>query len=94
MVIKYRLLLDNSVNIGNGDKDLYGPVGHGFGNGKLVQITRIIVVDGTPEKVPHISRRFLSSRCRPMDSVELGDCLRRKIRKKSSFYHYSTCNFL
>ena len=92
MVIKHRLLLDDSVNVGNGDKDLYGPVGHGFGNGKLVQITRIIVVDGTLEKVPHISRRFLSSRRRLMDPVKLGDCLRRKIRKKSSFRHHPTCN--
>jgi hypothetical protein len=56
MIVKYRLLLDDSVNVGNGDKDLGGPVGHAFGNGKLVQITRIIVVDGAPEKVPEITR--------------------------------------
>jgi len=65
MIVKRRLLLDDSVNVGNGDKDLGGPSGNGFGNGKLVQITRIIVVDGAPEKVPEITSRFPSSRAGP-----------------------------
>jgi hypothetical protein len=58
MIVKRRSLFDDRVNVGNGDQDLGGPVGHGFGNGKLVQIARIIVVDGAPEKVPEITRRF------------------------------------
>ena len=44
MIVQCGLLLDESVHIGNGDKNLCGSFGHGFGNGKLVQITRIIVV--------------------------------------------------
>jgi hypothetical protein len=44
MIVKSRLLLDDRVHIGNSDKDLYSPARHGFGNGKLIQIARIIVV--------------------------------------------------
>jgi hypothetical protein len=51
------MYLDDSVDISNGDKDLYTARRHGFSNGKLIQIARIIVVDGTPEKAPEISRR-------------------------------------
>jgi len=87
MIVKCRLLLDDSVNVGNGDQDLGGPVRHGFGHGKLVQITRIIVVDGAPEKAPEITRRFLSSRRWPVDFVEFGERLGRKIWNKSSFKH-------
>ena len=94
MIVKGRSLFDDRVNVGNGDQDLGGPFGHGFGNGKLVQITRIIVVDGAPEKVPEIARRFLSSRRRPVDFVELGKRLDRKIREKSSFKHRPTGNSL
>jgi hypothetical protein len=79
---------------GNGDKDLYGPSGHGFGNGKLVQIARSIVVYGAPDKVSEITRRFFSSCCRPVDSAELGECPEREIGTKSSFNHRPTGNSL
>ena len=47
MIVKRRLLFDDRVSVGNGDQDLGGSVAHGLGNGKLVQIARIIVVDGS-----------------------------------------------
>jgi hypothetical protein len=94
MIVKCRSLLDDRVNVGNGDKNLCGPVGHGFGNGKLVQITRIIIVDGAPEKVPEITGRFLSLRRWPVDSVEFGERLGWKIWNKSSFQHRPMGNSL
>src|SRR5437899_10219298 len=94
MIVKRGLLLDERIHISNGDKDLYGPFGHGFGNGKLVQIARSIVVYGAPDKVSEITRRFFSSCCRPVDSVELGDYLEWEIGKKSSFKHRPTSNSL
>jgi hypothetical protein len=57
VIVKRRLLLDDSVHIGNGDKDLCRPIGHGFGNGKLIQVARIIVVYGTPDKISQIAGR-------------------------------------
>jgi hypothetical protein len=87
MIVKCRPLFDHCVNVGNGDKDLGGPVRQGFGNGKLVQIARVIVVDGAPEEVSEITRRFFRSHRRPVDSVELGERLGRKIRNKSPFKH-------
>ena len=75
MIVQRRSLLHDSVNVGNGGKDLGGPVGHGLGNGKLIQIARITVVDGAPEKAPEITRRSLSSRRRSVDPVEFGERL-------------------
>jgi len=39
MIVKDRSLFDDRINISNGDQDLCGAIGHGFSNGKLVQIT-------------------------------------------------------
>jgi hypothetical protein len=94
MIVNCRSPLDDRVNVGNGDQDLGGPVGHGLGNGKLVQIARIIVVDGTPEQVPKITRRLLSLRRWGVDSVKLGERLGRKIWNKSSFKHRPMGNSL
>ena len=55
--------------------------------GELIQIPRIIVIDGTPGKVPEVSRRFFSSNCWTVDSIELGQRLGWGIRKKPSFKH-------
>ena len=87
MIVQCRSLFDDRVNVGNSDQDLGGPVGQGLGNGKLIQIPRIIVVNGAPEEVPEIARRLLSPRRRPVDSVELGERQGRKIREESSCKH-------
>ena len=69
-----RLFLDKYVNVGNGNKDFYSPVsGRASATGKLVEILRIIVVDGAPEQVSEIARRVLGSHSRFVNSVELGD---------------------
>src|SRR5947208_3752063 len=82
MIVKRGLLLDERIHIGNGDKNLCGPSGDGFGNRKLVQIVRSIVVYGAPDKVLEITRRLFSSCCRPADTVELGACLEREFRSE------------
>jgi hypothetical protein len=88
------LLLDDRVNVGNGDQELGGPIGHGFSNGKLVQIARIIVVNGAPEKVPEITRRSLNLRRRPVDSIKLGERRGRKIWNQPFFEHHPMGNSL
>ena len=92
MIVKRRLLLDDRVHIGDGDKDFCAPSGHSLDNRKLVEIARIIVVYGAPYKVPVITRRFLCSRCRSANSVELPACLEREVGKKSAFKHRPTGN--
>jgi hypothetical protein len=92
MIVQRRLLFDDRVNVGNGDQNLGGPVGHGFGNRKLVQIARIIVVNGAPEKVPEITRRSLNLRGRPVDSIKLGERRGRKIWNQPFFEHHSMGN--
>jgi hypothetical protein len=90
MIVKGGSLLDDSVNVGNGDQDLGGSVGQGFGNGQLVQITRIIVVDGAPEKVPEIPRRSPGLRRGPVDAVEFGERGGGKIWNQPSCQHRPT----
>jgi len=88
MIVQRRSLFDDRIHIGNGDQDLYSPIGPalaGFGNGKLAQIKRIIVVDKAPEKGPEIAGRFLSSRRRHADFVELGKRPRQKNPAKVLF---------
>ena len=63
MIVQRRSLFDHRVNVGNGHQNLDRPIGQRFGNGKLVQIARIVVVDGAPEQVPKIAGRAI--RCRP-----------------------------
>lgn len=94
MIIQCRWLFNDLGNIGNRDKDLCSPIGQGLCNGKLVQIPRIIIVDGTPDKVSEIKRRFHHTRRRPVDFVEFGDRLDRKIRNQSSFQHCPAGNSL
>ncbi len=94
MIIECRPLFDDGVHIGDGDADLHGSCRHGFSNGKLIQIERIIIVDGAPEKVSEIARRCFSLCYRPADPVQLGKCLGREIREQSSFQHYPMSNSL
>ena len=68
-------------------RTLTAPSGHGFGDGQLVQVARIVVVDGAPEEVPEIARRLLGPRRRPVDGVELGERLGREIRDEPSLEH-------
>jgi len=73
---------------------LPNPAKAGFGNGKLVQIARIIVVNGAPEKVPEITRRSLNLRGWPVDSVKLGKRRGRKIWNQAFFKHHPMGNSL
>ena len=92
MIVQCRSHLHDRVDVGNGDKDLGGPVGHGLGNGKLIQIARIIVVDGAPEKASEVLRRGLNARRWAVDSVELDKCLAREIRNQPSLQHHPVGN--
>jgi hypothetical protein len=94
MIVNRRLFLYKGIDIGNCDKDLYGSFRHCLGYGKLVQITGLIVVNGTPMKVFEVTGRSGYLRyCFP-DSIELGKGLRRKIGKKPSVKHRPTGNSL
>jgi len=61
---------------------------------KLVQIARIIIVNGAPEQVPEIVRRSLSLRGRPVDSIKLGERRGRKIWNQPFFEHHPMGNSL
>ena len=87
VIVKCRLFFDDSVEIGNGDKDFKTPPGIASAKVKLIQIARIIVVYRTPDKIAQITGLFFSPCCGPVDSVEFGEGVGREIGKKSPFNH-------
>jgi hypothetical protein len=46
--------LDERVDIGNGDENLYSSILHLFGNRKLIEVPRLVIVDGTPKKAAEV----------------------------------------
>jgi hypothetical protein len=94
MIVNRGLPLYNGIDIGNCDKDLYGAFRHCLGNSKLVQISGLIVVDGTPMKFSEVMGRSVNVRCGLPDFLKLGQGLLRKIGKKPSVKHRPTGNSL
>ena len=94
MTVNCRTTLDDRIYVSHGNEYLHLVSKHRLGNGKLVQVPGVVIVNGAPEKVPEIMRRFLSSRRWPVDSVEFGQRLERKIWNKSAFEHRPMGNFL
>ena len=87
MTVQRRHLLDDGVDVRNGDQNLGSLPGHGFGNCKLVEVARIVIVDGAPGKVPEVAHRFLNRRGGSLDCVEFGECLGRELGFESPFEH-------
>jgi hypothetical protein len=94
MIVNRRLPLYNGIDIGNCNKDLYGPLRHCLSNGKLVQIAGLVVVNGTPTKVSEVTDQSADLRDGLADSIELGMGLWRKIGKKTSVKHSPAGNAL
>ena len=63
------------------------PPGKDFSHRKLVQVQRVIVVNGAPRQAAEIARRPIRSGRRPMDSRELGERVGRKIWNQSLCHH-------
>jgi hypothetical protein len=94
VIVNRRLPLYNGIDIGNCNKDLYGPLRHRLGNGKLVQIAGLVVVNGTPTKISEVTGRSADVRDGLPDSIKLGKGLWRKIGKKPSVKHRPAGNAL
>ena len=87
VIVQSRSLFDDGVNVGDGHHNPGSPIGQSVGNGKLIQVPRIIIVDGAPEKVAEITRGAIRCSRWPVDSIKLGQRLGREIRDKSFFPH-------
>jgi len=52
VIIERRPLFDDNINVGNGDQDFYVLVRTGCGDDKLVEVTRIVIINRAPKQVP------------------------------------------
>ena len=69
------------VDVGDGDKDFHRTARHGFGDRKLIEIARIVVVDRRPEQAAQIANRGAGRRGGLRDLAGLGDDSGRKVRQ-------------
>ena len=61
-----------------------------LGNGELIQVTRVIIVNGSPQKVPHVTNTGRTGCCpRRLKSAKLGESCAGKIREQPSLQHDS-----
>src|SRR5262249_646966 len=52
-----RALLHDRVDVGDGDEDLHVAAGHLLGDGQLIEVLRVVVVDRAPEKRREVADR-------------------------------------
>ena len=87
VVVDRRALLDDGVHIRDRDKDLYRTLRHRLGDGELVQITGVVIVDRRPGEVTQVARSpGTAGRSRP-DIVELGERRAGEVGQQSPFDH-------
>ena len=55
VLVDGRPVLDERVHVGHGHTDLDGVSGQGLGDGELIQVAGVVVVDGSPQKVRQIA---------------------------------------
>ena len=84
------IFLDQRIHVRHGDEDLCLSLRHRFGKGELVQVLRVVIVDGSPEQISQVtSLRGKAHICRGLNLGKLGDGLRGKFGEQSSRKHDS-----
>ena len=71
VVVDGRAALDYRVDVGHGDETAHFPAAQVFGDGELVEIARVVVVDRAPEEVAHVAHAAAVVRGRTVDGVGL-----------------------
>ena len=79
--------LDQCVDIGDGDEDFYSAVVTVFGDGQLIEVARLVVVDGTPETVAQVADVGAECDGRGMEGRELLKRACVEIRQQSPGEH-------
>jgi hypothetical protein len=83
-----RTVLYQRVDIRDGDQYLYSVSGQGLSHGELIQVTRVIVVDGSPKQTEQVSNSIGSLVCcRMLQPFEFSQRFRRKIRQQAALKH-------
>jgi hypothetical protein len=79
--VKRRAVFHGGVHVGDGDQNLDGVSGEGLGDRELIQIARVIVVDGGPQQAGQIANRRgrVIGHCRCLNALQLGG---RRLRER------------
>ena len=85
--VNRRAALDDRIDVGHGNQDLDFVSGHRLGDGKLVQVARVVVVDGSPEQVSEVANLFPVDACRVLNQAEFAQCFGGKVGEQSPFGH-------
>ena len=51
MIVNRRALFHQRINVGNGDQNFGSAVSQGFGNGELIEIARIVIINRAPQQL-------------------------------------------
>ena len=97
MPIDRRITRDQRIDIGNGDEDRRLGTAD-LGDRELIQIARVVVVDGAPQKMAQVAPALSGCRVRPVSCrlplfrqlLDLGRGCRRKRRLEPAFQHRLT----
>ena len=54
VLIHRRVARDERVHVGDGDKHLRLAVGRGLGDRQLIEVARVVIVDGAPQQLPQV----------------------------------------
>ena len=75
------------VDIRDCDHDLDDSVGERFGDGELIEIARVVVVDGRPEQGAQVADRRTGLRVGLGDRLRLSLCFRREVGQQPVLDH-------
>jgi len=87
MQIGRRASGDRRVDVGDRHHHLDIAVGQRLGHRQLIEVARIVVVNRTPEQQPQVPRRSNGRLRGPVQSGDLRDYLRGKVRVESVDTH-------
>ena len=76
-----RPIFNERIHIRHGNQNLDFVSRHCLSHGKLIQVKRVIVINGSPQKIPQVTDWLAVYGCRCLNLVQLGERLRRKVRE-------------
>jgi hypothetical protein len=89
MAIKGRTVPDDSVNVSYCNQYLRWPIRHFLSGRTLIKVSRVVVVNGAPEKTSAVTNLHGISNCRRLDGIKLGKRFFREVRQQATLDHNS-----
>ena len=88
VLVDRRTALDDRIHVGHGHQYLDLVAGHRLGNGKLVQVTGVVVVDGSPQQAPEVADLAVAAGRRGPNPAQFAQCFGREVGEQSPLEHH------